>query len=138
MIPILYSNSETSFDNNGIGSLCDATSCIVTEERNGLYEIELSYPINGALFRYLQEGCYVKAKPNETSLPQLFHIYSSSKPMNGIVTFYGEHISYELIVQVCFLAPWGPTIQICIFLCASFFVPSFNLTILYIFLQGAF
>ena len=96
MIPILYSNSETSFDNNGIGSLCDATSCIVTEERNGLYEIELSYPINGALFRYLQEGCYVKSKPNETSLPQLFHIYSSSKPMNGIVTFYGEHISYEL------------------------------------------
>lgn len=96
MIPILYSNSETSFDNNGIGSLCDATSCIVTEERNGLYEIELSYPINGALFRYLQEGCYVKAKPNETSLPQLFHIYSSSKPMNGIVTFCGEHISYEL------------------------------------------
>ena len=96
MIPILYSNSETSFDNNGIGSLCDATSCIVTEERNGLYEIELSYPINGALFQYLQEGCYVKAKPNETSSPQLFHIYSSSKPMNGIVTFCGEHISYEL------------------------------------------
>ena len=96
MIPILYANSETSFDNNGIGSLCDATSCIVTEERNGTYEIELTYPIDGALYEYLQEGCYIKAKPNETGSPQIFHIYASTKPLNGLVTFYGEHISYEL------------------------------------------
>ena len=96
MIPILYANSETSFDNNGIGSLCDATSCIVTEERNGTYEIELTYPIDGALYEYLQEDCYIKAKPNETGSPQIFHIYASTKPLNGLVTFYGEHISYEL------------------------------------------
>lgn len=96
MIPILYANSEMSFDNNGIGSLCDATSCIVTEERNGSYEIELTYPIDGALYEYLQEDCFVKAKPNETSSPQIFHIYASTKPINGLVTFYGEHISYEL------------------------------------------
>lgn len=96
MIPILYANSETSFDNNGIGSLCDATSCIVTEERNGAYEIELTYPIDGALYEYLQEDCYIKAKPNETGSPQIFHIYASTKPLNGLVTFYGEHISYEL------------------------------------------
>ncbi len=96
MIPILYANSETSFDNNGIGSLCDATSCIVTEERNGTYEIELTYPIDGALYEYLQEDCYIKAKPNETGSPQIFHIYASTKLLNGLVTFYGEHISYEL------------------------------------------
>ena len=96
MIPILYDNTETSFDNNGIGSLCDATSCIVTEERNGAYEIELTYPIDGALYEYLQEDCFIKAKPNETSSPQIFHIYASTKPLNGLVTFYGEHISYEL------------------------------------------
>lgn len=96
MIPILYESTETSFNNNGIGSLCDTTSCVVTEERNGTYEIELQYPVGGALFEYLQEGCFIKAKPNEMSDVQIFHIYASSKPINGIVTFFGEHISYEL------------------------------------------
>ncbi len=96
MIPILYDKDETAFTSNGIGILSDTTFCNVTEERNGIYEITFSYPIEGALFEHIQEGCFVKAKPNETSEAQIFHIYKSSKPINGIVTYYGEHISYEL------------------------------------------
>lgn len=96
MIPILYDKDETAFTSNGIGILSDTTFCNVTEERNGIYEITFSYPIEGALFEHIQEGCFVKAKANETSEAQIFHIYKSSKPINGIVTYYGEHISYEL------------------------------------------
>lgn len=96
MIPILYNEDETTFTSNGIGILSDTTFCNVTEERNGVYEIVFSYPIDGALYAHIQEGCFVKAKPNETSEEQIFHIYKSSKPFNGIVTYYGEHISYEL------------------------------------------
>lgn len=96
MIPILYDKDETAFTSNGIGILSDTTFCNVTEERNGIYEITFSYPIKGALFEHIQEGCFVKAKANETSEAQIFHIYKSSKPINGIVTYYGEHISYEL------------------------------------------
>ena len=96
MIPILYGKDETAFTSNGIGILSDTTFCNVTEERNGIYEITFSYPIKGALFEHIQENCFVKAKANETSEAQIFHIYKSSKPINGIVTYYGEHISYEL------------------------------------------
>ena len=96
MIPILYAPDESNFDHGGIGALFETTSCVVEEERNGAFEIEFKYPVDGHLYKYIEEGCIVKAKPNDTADPQLFSIYRSTKPINGIVTFYGEHISYEL------------------------------------------
>ena len=47
MIPCLYGPDETLFESNGIGKLCDAISCIVTEKRNGSYELQMSYPADG-------------------------------------------------------------------------------------------
>jgi len=96
VIPILYSKGETTFTHNGLGLLTEALACPVTEERNGKYELTLDYPITGQHYSEVEEGSIVKSKPNETSEPQLFRLYKSSKPINGIVTFYGEHISYEL------------------------------------------
>ncbi len=96
MKPILYAPGETNFDHNGIGTLAETTSCTVSEERNGAFELELKYPVNGRLYKNIEEGCIVKAKPNDISDPQLFYIYRSTKPLDGFVTFYGEHISYEL------------------------------------------
>lgn len=96
MIPILYAAAETDFTHNGIGSLREIAGCYVTEERNGAFELEFKYPLAGAMFEYIQEDCLVKAKPNETAADQLFRIYKSSKPLSGFVTFYVEHISYEL------------------------------------------
>ena len=96
MIPILYAPDESNFDHGGIGALFETTSCVVGEECNGAFEIEFKYPVDGHLYKYIEEGCIVKAKPNDTADPQLFSIYRSTKPINGIVTFCGEHISYEL------------------------------------------
>ena len=96
MIPILYQAKEKDFTHGGIGALTEATSCIATENRNGAFELTLEYPLTGRLYSQIKEDCIVKAKPNETSAPQLFKIYKSSKPMNGRVTFYAEHISYAL------------------------------------------
>ena len=47
MIPILYPANTTDFTTFGIGSLTDTLSCEVTEERNGLYECLLKYPVSG-------------------------------------------------------------------------------------------
>ena len=44
MKPILYPASEVEFVNNGLGRLSEATKCLVTEERNGQYELEMVYP----------------------------------------------------------------------------------------------
>lgn len=96
MIPILYDKKETQFTHNGIGFLKDATKCTVTEERNGAYECSLQYPITGQWYDQITDGSIIKAKANDTSEPQLFRIYKSSKPLKGIVTYSAEHISYDL------------------------------------------
>ena len=96
MIPILYSKSDTDYAKNGVGFLTDAISCDVTEERNGKYECAFSYPIDGQHYAEIVEGAVIKVKPNDTSNLQLFRIYNHSKPLNGIVTFAAEHISYDL------------------------------------------
>ena len=96
MIPILYREDETDFANCGIGALSEATDCTVTEERNGSFECRFRYPVEGRLYAYIKEDCIIKAKPNETSEPQLFRVYASSKPIGGMITYDAEHISYEL------------------------------------------
>ena len=96
MIPALYNKSETTFTHNGVGLLSEAVKATVTEERNGSYELSLQYPITGRFYSEITEGAIIKAKSNETSEPQLFRIYKSSKPINGIVTYSAEHISYDL------------------------------------------
>ena len=96
MIPALYNKSETTFAHNGVGLLSEAVKATVTEERNGSYELSLQYPITGRFYSEITEGAIIKAKANETSEPQLFRIYKSSKPINGIVTYSAEHISYDL------------------------------------------
>lgn len=99
MIPILYPKGATKADTengNGLGFLTDCTKCEVTEERNGVYEAVMQYPVTGELFSQITDGAIFKAAANETSEPQLFRIYKASKPINGAVTYYAEHISYAL------------------------------------------
>ena len=100
MIPILYSATETNFQNFGIGTLSDCTSCTVKEERNGVYECEFSYPITGQFYSEISPDRIVKVKANEVSDLQLFRVYRSTKPINGIVKFYCQHISYDLNMNI--------------------------------------
>lgn len=96
MIPILYETTETAFTTNGIGRLVDAISCIVTEERNGPYELEMQYPITGQYFSELTHSRIICAVPADGKSSQPFRIYRISKPLDGICTVYAEHISYQL------------------------------------------
>ena len=96
MIPILYPPNAADFFTFGIGALTDTISCEVTEERNGLFECLLKYPITGQHYGRIAKECIIKAKPNDTAKPQAFRIYRITKPLNGIVSIYGQHISYDL------------------------------------------
>lgn len=96
MIPILYESNETNFSHHGLGDLIDCTECTVTEERNGIYECEISYPIKGQHYSEISVDRIIKVKANEISNPQAFRIYRISKPINGIVKIYLQHISYDL------------------------------------------
>lgn len=96
MIPVLYAPNAADFTTFGIGTLTDTISCEVTEERNGLFECLLKYPITGQHYGRIAKECIIKAKPNDTANPQAFRIYRITKPLNGIVSIYGQHISYDL------------------------------------------
>ena len=96
MIPVLYPARATDFSSFGLGVLTDTISCEVTEERNGIFECLLKYPVSGQHYGLITKECIVKAKPNDTAADQAFRIYRITKPLNGIVTIYGQHISYDL------------------------------------------
>lgn len=96
MKPILFPSTATEFTTQGLGALSDAISCIVTEERNGLYELEMQYPQSGIHFSEIQNRCIVYAIPSPYREAQPFRVYRITRPINGIATIYAQHISYDL------------------------------------------
>lgn len=104
MIPILYETNEQTFTSNGLGRLSDCLSCVVTEERNGRYDMEFTYPVNGVHFDDITEGRIVAVTHDESGDVQPFVIYASSKPINGVVTFNAYHLSYRLGQ---YMTSWG-------------------------------
>ena len=96
MKPILYAATETAFTSNGVGVLADCISCLVTEERNGEYELEMQYPSNGLWSEDIDVGMVIKAKANDTDAPQLFQIYDIARSLSAAYVIKAEHISYRL------------------------------------------
>jgi len=100
MILKLMNNAKTAaqmaVDNSeGLGRLIDTTSAKVTEERNGAYTLQFTLPIKSRHYAEIQKDSVILAKPNPYDDPQLFRVYKSTKPLNGIVTYLCNHISYD-------------------------------------------
>lgn len=95
MIPCLYRETEEQFKTNGIGKLCDALSCFVTEKRNGSYELKLGYPSDGIHAEDLVEGNIILAKPAERTTAQPFRIYKITTPLTGLLEINARHIQYQ-------------------------------------------
>ena len=96
MNPILYKAGTTDFTNNGMGVLTDCIKCEVTEKRNGIYEAEFHYPINGVRYAEIQEGRIICVSHDDSGDVQPFIIYGRSASINGVVQFFCQHISYML------------------------------------------
>ena len=95
MIPCLYTETETAFTTNGIGKLCDALSCYVTEKRNGSYELKMGYPSFGFHAEDVVEGNIILAKPSERATAQPFRIYKITTPLTGLLEVQARHIQYQ-------------------------------------------
>ncbi|OPZ69953.1 MAG: Prophage endopeptidase tail [bacterium ADurb.Bin478] len=95
MIPCLYTETETAFTTNGIGKLCDALSCYVTEKRNGSYELKMGYPSFGIHAEDVVEGNIILAKPSERATAQPFRIYKITTPLTGLLEVQARHIQYQ-------------------------------------------
>lgn len=96
MIPILHEDSETSIRNYGWGALKDATSCTVSCEENGAFDLTLIYPMTGLHAEKLLERKLISAAPSLYENRQLFRIYRITRPMDGRLQIYAHHISYDL------------------------------------------
>lgn len=101
MIPILYESDELAFTSNGLGRLHDCISCVVTEERNGIYECDFEYPMDAEDFDMIKIGRIIGVTHDDNGDIQPFDIVSYSRPINGVVTFHCTHISYRMSYMSC-------------------------------------
>lgn len=91
----LFPADATTFTTQGLGVL-NAIHCPVTEERNGVYELELQIAFVDRHYSDIALGRLILSKPNPYEDPEPFRIYQISRPMNGIVTVNACHWSYDL------------------------------------------
>ncbi|CAM3017811.1 phage tail spike protein [Hathewaya histolytica] len=89
----LYNANEVDFNHNG--TIIKPTACKVTEELNGIFELELEHPLDkeGRWEELLEENIIKASTPRGD---QLFRIYKKVKTMSSIL-IYARHIFYDLL-----------------------------------------
>lgn len=92
MIPQLKDKTGSTL----IGNLSSSMECLVTEERNGLFELTMVYPINYDVYASLTKGNIIVADANDTLKAQQFRIYMTRKMMSNRIEVYARHISFDL------------------------------------------
>lgn len=98
MKPILFPKTATQFNTNGLGRL-DFISCQVTEERNGIYELEGTIAETANHAKQIEAESIIVVKPSQGADLQAFRVYKITKPIGGQFMIYARHISYQL----CFI-----------------------------------
>ena len=116
MIPVLFEHDTDNFYNNGLGLLSHVLKAEATEEKNGILELELEYPLLGPLANALIEHRIILAKYSddeeslhafrineiEKSLEEgkiIVHASSRTNDLaNSVVTNMGEMASSPTVV----------------------------------------
>ena len=94
----IHEKTTQKFDTLGLGALLPS-SCIVTEERNGSYELKMSHSYDKhEKWKRIERGRIVYASTPIGMQP--FRIYHSKPTMNGI-TVNARHIFYDLLDNQC-------------------------------------
>lgn len=89
-------SAPRSFDTYGVGKLTDCISCEVKEERNGEYELTLTYPMDGVHYSEIEDRSIILAKPNYTDGLQAFRVYLITATIDGMLEVHAQHLSYDL------------------------------------------
>ena len=79
-----------------IGDLDDAFSAYVTEERNGIFELEINYPNEFPYADQIINENFINCKPNDKQEVQKFRIYSVKQLMKNTLTVRARHESYDI------------------------------------------
>ena len=95
MKPILFDKSATTFTSNGLGRL-DFISCKVTEERNGIFELEAEIAESALHSSQLEMNSIICAPYYPGGTLQAFRVAQITKPISGKYKIYAQHLSYQL------------------------------------------
>ncbi|CAM2828062.1 phage tail spike protein [Hathewaya histolytica] len=91
----IYDKTETDFNHNGLCILDSCIKCEVEEELNGIYKLELEYPLDSRdKWRNIVEGNVIKVPTLQGD--QLFRIFKKKKNLNSI-SCIAFHIFYDLL-----------------------------------------
>lgn len=94
----IHEKTAKSFDTLGLGALLPA-SCVVTEELNGAFGLEMEHPYDeSGKWRRIERGRILYA-PTPTG-PQPFRIYNTTPSMDSIKA-NARHIFYDLLDNLC-------------------------------------
>ena len=96
MIPLLFSADESAYSSHGFGPIRGATSCLVTEEANGAYELKLTVPRTCPRLPQLVGGNQILVPPNPFERPQPFRIKRVTKGQRNELNIYAQHLCYDL------------------------------------------
>ncbi len=94
----IHEKTAQTFNTLGLGALLPS-SCIVTEELNGVYELEMEHPYDDdGKWKRIEEGRILYASTPRGRQP--FRIYRIRPNMDGI-TVNARHIFYDLLDNQC-------------------------------------
>ena len=71
------------------------TSCIVTEELNGEYELEMTVESTDKYFHEIKIGRIIMVPHDSTMVNDFFEIYNISNALNGIAHVSAWHVTYR-------------------------------------------
>ena len=95
--PYLFENVSTLRAGVSEFSLVDCISCIVKEERNGCFNLELQYPLNGVNSDKIVLNAIIMSEPRPTANPEPFRICEIEQTIEGVMLVKANHIAYDLI-----------------------------------------
>lgn len=93
MMPSMFKADATKFNTLGIGRLTRCVSCIVKEEINGAYELEMTVLSDEPFIEYIQVSNIIAVKPNMTDPVQAFVIEEIKRNIKGEIEIYGTHVA---------------------------------------------
>lgn len=94
----IHEKNSTVFDTLGLGALLPSL-CTVTEELNGLYELDMKHPYDELeKWKRIEKECILFASTPRGKQP--FRIYHIKPDMDGI-RVYARHVFYDLLDNIC-------------------------------------
>lgn len=87
--------------------LSDVVELLIEENRNGAFELQMQYPVDGAYASLIATDAIISSSPSMGASPEPFRVYSITRDIVGLITVHARHIVYDL--DGCIIEPFSVT-----------------------------